>query len=294
MNGWGIWIAVLLAHADTVARGAAFGAGLAMLAFVVRRREPTASSVRAHVEQDLAHAALRTALVVPLVGLALSMLDRAVTEHAGFLRLSLLARLPSVLQLVLGVVVVDLLEYGVHRLFHGVPWLWRLHAVHHSQTWVNPLTTVRTHPLEIAIKRGLLWAPWVVLGSPSQPWPLWIALDGAWGFFVHSGIDIDLGPLGWIVVSPRFHRLHHSLALEHRDANYGERLAIWDRLFGTARTGAMPVSTGVDDASFPVEREPGLVATARTLVAQLWYPFARRRRVAPPDAGDRRSGAGDL
>ena len=52
-------------------------------------------------------------------------------------------------------------------------------------------------------------------------------------FFIHANVKTNLGPLKYILVSPQYHRLHHSIMPEHFDVNYGERLAIWVFLFGT-------------------------------------------------------------
>src|SRR5262245_25230165 len=47
---------------------------------------------------------------------------------------------PTWLEIVVAVVALDFSMYVQHRLFHWVPWLWRLHAVHHSDTWFDVST----------------------------------------------------------------------------------------------------------------------------------------------------------
>ena len=49
-------------------------------------------------------------------------------------------------------------RFFVHRTMHNVPFLWRLHRVHHSAEILTPLTLFRVHPLEsiIYFLRGLL------------------------------------------------------------------------------------------------------------------------------------------
>ena len=53
------------------------------------------------------------------------------------------------------VVVLDLAVYGQHVLMHRVPWLWRLHRVHHADVDVDATTGVRFHPLEYLLSLGL-------------------------------------------------------------------------------------------------------------------------------------------
>jgi sterol desaturase/sphingolipid hydroxylase (fatty acid hydroxylase superfamily) len=241
----------------------------------VRWRIPSSTRWHANVALDLAHVVFRALLVVPLTALLFAILDTTTSS----VRLDLLAPLPFAVQLLLYVVLVDLFEYGVHRVFHRVPALWQLHAIHHSQRWVGPLTTTRTHPVELIIKRVLSWAPLLVLGNPTADWVVWIAIDGFWGFFVHSGLPITFGPLGRVIVSPRFHTVHHAEARAYHDSNFGERLAIWDVLFGTARFDApADATTGIDDPDFPVEREADLRSVATTFTAQLAYPFRAEKR----------------
>jgi len=42
----------------------------------------------------------------------------------------------------------DFSKYFVHRLMHKWPILWAIHKVHHSATFLTPMTVFRTHPLE--------------------------------------------------------------------------------------------------------------------------------------------------
>lgn len=272
----------IVAHAGLVAQALALAGGLLLSGVVLRLRPPADGRARAHVGQDLAHVAFRAAVLLPTTALALGALDDAVTQHAPMLRVDLLGALPAPARLVAWIVLADLLDYAIHRAFHASPWLWEFHAVHHSQTWVNPLTTTRTHPVEILVKRVVTWGALLLFGGPDHPWAVWVALDGFWGFFVHSGLRTTLGPLGWLVVSPHFHALHHSSDPAHRDVNFGERLALWDTLFGTAKRDVEVVrATGVADPSYPVETEGTLGGIARAWWAQLVYPFVRlagRRR----------------
>ena len=50
----------------------------------------------------------------------------------------------------------------------------------------------------------------------------------------HSNIGIQYWKwVEYIFISPAQHQLHHSIAKEHHDKNFGAALAIWDWLFGS-------------------------------------------------------------
>jgi sterol desaturase/sphingolipid hydroxylase (fatty acid hydroxylase superfamily) len=50
---------------------------------------------------------------------------------------------------------------------------------------------------------------------------------------IHSTLPITFGRLGYLIVSPEFHKLHHSADPRHHYGNYGGAMAVWDHLFGT-------------------------------------------------------------
>ena len=56
-------------------------------------------------------------------------------------------------------VLTDLTQYWVHRLFHRVPALWRFHAVHHSAETMDWLAGSRLHLVDVAVTRGLTYVP---------------------------------------------------------------------------------------------------------------------------------------
>jgi hypothetical protein len=94
-----------------------------------------------------------------------------------------------------------------------------------------------------------------------------------WPRLQHANLSWGFGPLGAILVSPQYHRIHHSRDREHHDCNYGDLLTIWDRAFGTMyhKPGVYP-PTGLDGVrwSAPADNTPR-GAVLRTL-EQLWYP----------------------
>lgn len=171
---------------------------------------------------------------------------------------------PKWLQAVELLIVLDLLAYWMHRLFHGRR-LWPFHEIHHSSEDLDWLSAVRVHPVNDLINRVVPAVLVVLIGfSP-------LVLAGALPFFavyailLHANVDWDFGRLRSVLASPTFHRWHHTTAGEARDRNFAGLLPIWDILFGTYyMPGHAPTRFGVDRAV------PG------TIWGQLAWPFRRR------------------
>src|SRR5205823_11539772 len=68
---------------------------------------------------------------------------------------------------IVGFLLLDLLQYVVHRCQHAVPFLWRLHALHHSDPDVDVTTSVRHHPIEYLIASAMSWLTVLALGIPA-------------------------------------------------------------------------------------------------------------------------------
>ncbi len=141
----------------------------------------------------------------------------------------------------------DFSNFFAHFLLHRVPFLWELHKVHHSATFLSPFTAARLHPLEekfshfvAAFFTGLafgLAGAWYAVTIDQCLLALAFANLVMAITFVdalrHSHFPVSFGRLEPIFVSPRMHHLHHSAKLEHWDRNLGYVLTLWDHLFGT-------------------------------------------------------------
>ena len=137
-----------------------------------------------------------------------------------------------------GLLFLDLLSYFGHRLFHAVPLLWRLHAVHHTDLDVDVTTAVRHHPLEFAT----IYAATAILAGLIDISAIIVAAYGAIALVVqmiqHCNVAIPEvidRRLRALLVTPAFHRTHHSRTRDDADANFGTVLSLWDRAFGSAR-----------------------------------------------------------
>lgn len=140
--------------------------------------------------------------------------------------------------IVSGIILLDLVVWAQHVVFHKVPVLWRLHRVHHADLDFDVTTALRFHPLEILLSMLIKVAVIVLVGLPVLTVLLFEILLNATAMFNHG--NVRLPPtfdrlLRWVIVTPDIHRVHHSWYPEETNSNYGFNLPWWDRLFKTYR-----------------------------------------------------------
>ncbi len=197
-------------------------------------------------------------------------------NYLPFLNLRLLDNVPYAIQGLGAFLAMDFAFWFSHWFRHKVPWLWHFHSVHHSQTELSPLTAWRAHPLEALFIYTLTLIPVGIFGGDRSTWIVVTILYGvAWPPFIHSNVRTNLGWLRHVIVSPQFHRVHHSTNPTQYDKNFGEHLILWDWMFGTMEkdTGIYP-DTGIGKPGEIIEersRTPwGLVVM---WVKHCVYPF---------------------
>ena len=137
----------------------------------------------------------------------------------------------------LGIVVLDLSFYALHRLEHAFAFLWRLHLVHHSDLDVDVTTAIRHHPGETLLDCITLGTVTVLLGIPADTIALYGVLALAAQMLQHANVAIPVWldrVAGLLIVTPSLHRRHHSEERIVSDTNFGLVFSIWDRLFGTS------------------------------------------------------------
>jgi sterol desaturase/sphingolipid hydroxylase (fatty acid hydroxylase superfamily) len=145
------------------------------------------------------------------------------------------------------IVLKSFIEYWVHRAFHS-PLLWPLHRLHHSATEMNLLTSYRVHPSSAFVAPFVHTLPMMLWGAPTEFLMCFMAYNTFHEIIVHTNDDCDWGWIGAnILFAPISHKIHHSMAHEHRDKNFSTNLAVWDRLFGTYRHDLTVAAVGVDD-----------------------------------------------
>lgn len=147
------------------------------------------------------------------------------------------------------VLVLGLEDYVTHRLMHAVPLLWRVHAVHHSDTEFDLTTTYRNHPLAALILMLLRLPVIAALGAPVSVLMAYEALRIAQNFFSHSNIRLPEAVdryLRLVLVTPDYHRIHHSSQREFTDSNFAAILPWFDYIFGSYRQRPFDSHAGMD------------------------------------------------
>lgn len=194
-------------------------------------------------------------LLFPLAAVGAALL--ASEHHWGLFNLW---PVPFWLSLVLSMLALDLLIYWQHRLFHALPWLWRLHRVHHADLEFDVTTGLRFHPLEILLSMLLKLAAVVLLGAPALAVLLFEVLLNATAMFNHGNIRLPKRldtVLRLILVTPDMHRVHHSVIPAETDSNFGFNLPCWDRLFNTYKAqpqaGQLGMTIGLTEFRHPSE-----------------------------------------
>ncbi|MBS0294436.1 MAG: sterol desaturase family protein [Proteobacteria bacterium] len=128
----------------------------------------------------------------------------------------------------------DFLYYWLHRAQHQIPWLWRYHMVHHSDVNVCAASVGRHHWLEEGFRFFIITAPLIMLMGGAQGSPPWVAAFIVLnGILMHWNVAIRFGPLERCIITPAYHRIHHSIEARHYDKNFGVFTQLWDRVFGT-------------------------------------------------------------
>lgn len=126
--------------------------------------------------------------------------------------------------------------YWMHRAAHTVRWLWATHSVHHSPTRLNFTAGIRLGWTGLISGNFLFFLPLVWIGFHPLAVIAMLALNLMYQFFLHTELAPRLGPLEWVLNTPRHHSVHHASNGSCLDKNFGGVLIIYDRLFGTFAT----------------------------------------------------------
>ncbi len=149
------------------------------------------------------------------------------------------------LQLFVYILIADLAMYTTHYLHHKISFLWAFHSYHHSATEMNVVTGVRSHPIQEEFANSLIiLIPMTLMGVPFTSLLVYRIIRNCVTFMHHSKLPWKWGLFGrYVVVSPRYHLIHHSTLPEHYNKNISVLLPIWDHLFGTYYKGTTPVKS---------------------------------------------------
>lgn len=171
---------------------------------------------------------------------------------------------PFFLQLPVAILVADLFQYSIHRLFHANRFLWRFHAVHHSIRTIDWLAGSRLHIVDILITRAFSYIPLYVLGFSMPVFYAYVAIVALQAVAAHANTRIGFGLLKYLVVTPQYHHWHHADDPKYYNKNFAIHLPIIDRVFGTYYLPGheWPETMGLRNEQFP-----------KGFVRQFLFPF---------------------
>ena len=176
---------------------------------------------------------LAVRLLFPVLGIQVAFM----AEKTGWGLLNIIA-LPEWLSVLVGILVLDLVIYLQHVMFHTVPILWRLHLVHHADMDIDVSTGLRFHPIEILISMLIKMTVIAALGPSVFTVILFEIILNGTAMFNHGNLMLPLAFdrfLRLLVVTPDMHRVHHSVTIRETNSNFGFNFPWWDRLLGTYR-----------------------------------------------------------
>jgi sterol desaturase/sphingolipid hydroxylase (fatty acid hydroxylase superfamily) len=150
--------------------------------------------------------------------------------------------------LMLYLIAFDLVNYVIHRAQHKFGWWWKLHALHHSQQQMTMWSDNRNHLLDDVLRDVIIAVVALAIGIAPGQFIAVVAITQLFENLQHANVRMWFGAVGerlWI--SPRFHRVHHSVAADKQGSNFGVLLPWWDMLFRTADFKIKYEPTGVRD-----------------------------------------------
>lgn len=170
-------------------------------------------------------------LLVPITAIAFG--QYTLTQGGGLLQH---LNTSGLVLAIIGFLLLDLSKYIEHRFFHSFAPLWRLHLVHHNDTNVDFTTTERHHPLEHALGIFIVFGTIYLFGIPPLSIAIYLLAGTAIAFISHANLRLPLfldEVIAYLLVTPRFHGIHHSPNQKKTNSNFGLVLTVWDRLFNT-------------------------------------------------------------
>ena len=144
---------------------------------------------------------------------------------------------PIGVQLIVGLMLMDFLGAWVaHWVQHHVTWMWRFHAIHHTDQHIDTTSANRHHPGESIIRILFTIGATIIIGAPMWLVFLYQSMSVVLSQFNHANIILPL----WVdkifvtvFCSPNMHHVHHHYRMPYSDMNYGNIFSFWDRIFRT-------------------------------------------------------------
>jgi sterol desaturase/sphingolipid hydroxylase (fatty acid hydroxylase superfamily) len=140
----------------------------------------------------------------------------------------------------------DFIFYIKHYMEHNVRFMWAIHVNHHSSSYMNLSTSLRSGVLK-SCYRYFFWALVILSGFPVPMFLVLYGLGKVWAFFSHSQHLGCWGILEKFTVTPTHHLLHHSCNENNLNKNFGETFLLWDKLFNTFKETKQPLQYGINE-----------------------------------------------
>ncbi len=215
-----------------------------------------------HAGINLSIAGINLLILLPAGVVMAFVLQQSKTVWAGVRALEL----PSILETILIILLIDLWMYVWHRLNHEIDFLWRFHSVHHSDPSLDVTTAWRFHYVEIIFSELLRLPVFILIGANIQDLLLYSMLMTPVIEFHHSNVNISSAAdrlLRTVIPSPLMHRIHHSVIRSEHDSNYGSMLSLWDRFFGSfkLKKDIQTMTLGLQNESSPEQQRVGKLLT---------------------------------
>lgn len=175
-------------------------------------------------------------------------------------------------QFLLMFIVVDFVQWNIHRMLHRIPFLWEFHKLHHSVEEMGFAAHLRYHWMETIVYKTIQYIPLAFLGFGLLDFFVVHIFTMAVGHLNHSNLKITWGPLKYVFNSPSMHIWHHAKELPNHPygANFGLTLSVWDYLFGTVYmpNDGRDIELGFDEVN----------AYPKSFFGQVFHPFIRNTK----------------
>jgi sterol desaturase/sphingolipid hydroxylase (fatty acid hydroxylase superfamily) len=189
-------------------------------------------------------------LVIPIV---VFLYDQLSTSHS---LPQVLQNIPLAIRIALYILMTDFGYYWIHRLMHQ-EMLWRTHKWHHSPTYMYWLAGSRaTIPQQFLVGAPYVLAAPILSGAPWWIYTALIMVDYLAVDWMHLNVRLGARWFEWVLVTPRYHNIHHSSDPNHYNSNFGNMFTVWDRIF---RTFVDPETSDPEAIEFGIGEKPNPV-----------------------------------
>ena len=192
-------------------------------------------------------------LYISAINLIFSSVLLFLSSDFSFTQYGLLSHLeiPMLGKLLISVLLLDFVaQYLVHICLHKIPWLWKFHAMHHSDTNLDATSGTRHHPIDYLMREVFSLITIFIFGIPVSHYILYRTLTIFFTYFNHANIQLPSlinKALAVIFITPDIHKIHHHYKQPWTDRNFGNIFSFWDRLFNTLeKAPATEVQYGLD------------------------------------------------